>query len=435
LVARQQFYHERTEEIMSDREQELILIGQRAKAAARVLAYTGTAAKNQALTLLAAKLEQAEAEILAANAEDVKNAKAKDIAPTLINRLTLDSAGVQGIAASVREVIELPDPVGQGEFWTRPNGLRIEKTHVPLGVLAIIYEARPNVTVDAAALCLKSGNACILRGGSEALQGNLVLARLIAAAVAEAGLPEGSVQLLPWTDRQYAVKLMCMNEYVDVVIPRGGASLIRTVLENATVPVIETGTGVCHAYVDKDADVDKAIKVLVNAKTDNPSVCNALETLLVHRDIAPDFLPQLAAHFIELGVEIRACEPTRALLPATIPTIPATAEDWRTEYNDLIISVKIVTDLDEALHHIYTYGTGHSETILTENYTTAQRFLREVDAAAVYVNASTRFTDGGRFGFGAEIGISTQKLHARGPMGLAELTTVKYMIYGDGQIV
>jgi len=370
--------------------------------------------------------------ILEANYLDVQAAENKGLRKSLINRLRLTSETIFEMSKAIKEIINLPDPVGGGEFWTRPNELRIQKTRVPLGVVAMIYEARPNVTVDAAALCLKSGNACILRGGSEAIQSNRALAQIISDAVVASGAPEGSIQLITNTDREYALQLMKMNKYIDAIIPRGGAGLIKAVLENSTVPVIETGVGVCHAFVDKDADLEKAVSIVFNAKTQKPGVCNALETLLVHKDIAQDYLPLIGHKFQEYGVEIRGCPKVTSILDYAHP---ADEEDWATEYLDLIISVKVVDNLDEALDHIYQYGTKHSETIITENYSTAQRFLNEVDAAAVYVNASTRFTDGGRFGFGAEIGISTQKLHARGPMSLPELTTIKYIIYGDGQIV
>ncbi|NLI93600.1 MAG: glutamate-5-semialdehyde dehydrogenase [Peptococcaceae bacterium] len=411
---------------------ELIMIGQRAKNAARRLAFAGTEAKNNALHAMSQALLEHQAEILKANELDVQAAEGKGLRKSLINRLRLTTATIQEMSKAIEEVISLPDPVGGGEFWTRPNGLRIQKTRVPLGVVAMIYEARPNVTVDAAALCVKSGNACVLRGGSEAIESNKVLARVISEAAEKSGLPEGSIQLVAMTDREYALQLMRMNKYIDVIIPRGGAGLIQTVIENSTVPVIETGTGVCHAFVDKDADLNKAVSIVFNAKTQKPGVCNALETLLVHEDIAEKYLPLIGKQFQDFGVEIRGCEKVRQILEYSKQAVE---EDWGTEYLDLIISVKIVKDLDEALDHIYQYSTKHSETIITENYTTAQRFLHEIDAAAVYVNASTRFTDGGRFGFGAEIGISTQKLHSRGPMALPELTTIKYMIYGDGQIV
>lgn len=411
---------------------ELIDLGQRAKLAARKLAFTGTAEKNSALLAMADALLAHREEILQANGEDVRKAEEKGLSKSLVNRLRLSEAGIEQIGASLREVAGLPDPVGNGELWQRPNGLRIEKVHVPLGVVAMIYEARPNVTVDAAALCLKSGNAVILRGGSEAIASNRVIASVISAAAERAGMPAGAIQLIGATDREWARQLMRLNGYVDVIIPRGGAGLIQTVVKEATVPVIETGTGICHAFVDREADFQKAVDIVINAKTQRPGVCNALECLLVDEAIATQFLPLIGQALQEHQVEIRGCAKTCALLPFAHL---ATEQDYRTEYLDLILSVRVVKDLDEALDHIYEHGTKHSETIITENYTRAQRFLREIDAAAVYVNASTRFTDGSRFGFGAEIGISTQKLHARGPMGLNELTTVKYMIYGSGQIV
>ncbi|NLP44244.1 MAG: glutamate-5-semialdehyde dehydrogenase [Peptococcaceae bacterium] len=411
---------------------DLISIGKKGKAAARKLAFASTEQKNKWLVAMAEALVSEQEKILEANSLDVQAAESKGLRKSLINRLKLSSEAILEMSKAIREVINLPDPVGEGEFWTRPNGLRIQKTKVPLGVVAMIYEARPNVTVDAAALCLKSGNACILRGGSEAIQSNKVLARIISEAVVASGAPEGSIQLITKTERDYALQLMKMNEYIDVIIPRGGSGLIKTVLENSTVPVIETGTGVCHAFVDKDADLEKAVSIVFNAKTQKPGVCNALETLLVHKDIAQNYLPLIGHKFKEYGVEIRGCPKVTSILDYAQR---ADEEDWSTEYLDLILSIKVVDSLDEALDHIYQYGTKHSDTIITENYTTAQRFLNEVDAAAVYVNTSTRFTDGGRFGFGAEIGISTQKLHTRGPMALPELTTIKYIIYGNGHIV
>ena len=415
--------------IISD---ELIIIGQKAKEAARKLAFTSTAAKNNALGAMARALTDNKEEILSANSHDVQAAEAKGLKKSLINRLKLSPEAIVEMSNAIKEIIELPDPVGGGEFWTRPNGLRIQKTRVPLGVVAMIYEARPNVTVDAAVLCLKSGNACILRGGSEAIESNKALARIISEAAESIGLPKGSIQLIHKTEREYALQLMRMNKYIDVIIPRGGEGLIKTVVENSTVPVIETGTGVCHAYVDKDANLDKAVAIVFNSKTQKPGVCNALESLLVHQDIASEYLELIGDKFKNFGVEIRGCEKVKDILSyATL----ASEEDWGTEYLDLIISVKVVTDIEEALDHIYKYSTKHSETIITENYTSAQRFLNEIDASAVFVNASTRFTDGGRFGFGAEIGISTQKLHARGPMALPELTTIKYLVYGDHHIV
>lgn len=410
---------------------ELISIGEQAKNAARTLAYASTEAKNRALLAMAEALLQHQEEILRVNKIDVRRAEEKGLKKSLVNRLNLTSETIADMSKALKELVNLPDPVGGGEFWTRPNGLRIQKTRVPLGVIAMIYEARPNVTVDAAGLCLKSGNACILRGGSEAIESNKILSEIISKAAEENGMPKGCIQLVAKTEREYAVQLMKMNKYVDVIIPRGGAGLIQTVVEQSSVPVIETGTGVCHAFVDRDADLEKALAVVFNSKTQKPGVCNALETVLVDERIAPEFLPLMERKFKDCGVEIRGCPKTQKV----ITCLEADEEDWQTEYLDLIISAKVVGDLDEAMDHIYQYSTKHSETIITENYTTAQRFLNEIDAAAVYVNASTRFTDGGRFGYGAEIGISTQKIHARGPMALPELTTVKYTIYGNGQIV
>jgi len=359
---------------------ELLAIGQKAKDAARKLAYTGTAAKNKALMAMAEALLSHEEEILAANKKDVEAAIAKGTKKSLVNRLALTSEAIRQMSDSLKEVVNLSDPVGEGEFWTRPNGLRIQRTRVPLGVVAMIYEARPNVTVDAAALCLKSGNAVILRGGSEAIESNKVLCAIISQAAESQGMPEGCIQLLTNTDRQWAQQLMKMNGYVDVIIPRGGAGLIQTVVKEATVPVIETGTGVCHAFVDRDADLEKAVKIVFNAKTQKPGVCNALETLLVDEAVAEMYLPMIGEKFRDYGVEIRGCAKTCTILPYALE---ATEEDWSTEYLDLIISVKVVQNLDEAMDHIYKYSTKHSETIITENYTTAQRFLNEVDAAAV----------------------------------------------------
>lgn len=410
----------------------LIEIGQKAKQAARQLAFASTESKNNALLAMAEALMKNEQEILKANSIDVHAAEEKGLKKSLVNRLRLTSVNIAQISQSLKEVVALRDPVGEGEVWTRPNGLRIQQTRVPLGVVAMIYEARPNVTVDAAALCLKSGNVVILRGGSEALESNKVLARVIAEAAEESGLPSGCIQLITETSREWVQQLMRLNDYVDVIIPRGGTGLIQTVVQNATVPVIETGTGMCHAFVDRDADYEKAIPIVINAKTQNPGVCNALETMLVDEAIAEEFLPLIGEELKKHQVEIKGCPKTCEILPYAVPAVE---EDWVAEHLDLILSVKVVPDLDGALDHIYKFSTKHSETIITENYSRGQRFLREIDAAVVYVNASTRFTDGGRFGFGAEIGISTQKLHARGPMGLRELTTIKYMVYGDGQIV
>ncbi|WP_069588530.1 glutamate-5-semialdehyde dehydrogenase [Neomoorella thermoacetica] len=406
--------------------------GQRAREAARILAGLGTSKKNEALLAMARALEEEQEAILAANARDMVAGKEKGLSRALLDRLLLNEKRIRDMAAGLRELAALPDPVGEvTSMWTRPNGLQIGRVRVPLGVIGIIYEARPNVTVDAAGLCLKTGNAVILRGGSEAFYSNQALTSVISRAATAAGAPEGAIQLIETTDREAVNLLLRANDYLDVLIPRGGAGLIRTVVENATVPVIETGVGNCHVYVDAEADLDMAQRIVINAKTQRPGVCNAMETLLVHEKVADSFLPSLAAALKEKGVTIRGCERTRAIIPwAEV----ATETDWATEYLDLILAIKVVDSLESALEHIHRYGTKHSEAIVTTNYQTAREFLARVDAAAVYVNASTRFTDGYEFGFGAEIGISTQKLHARGPMGPEQLTTFKYIIFGSGQI-
>jgi len=415
-----------------DYKQEMEQKGRLAKAAAKKLAIAGTNLKNNALLTMAAELITKQAEILAANQADIIWGQTNGLGKALLDRLLLTPQRIEDMAAGLRQIAGLPDPIGEGiSSWTRPNGLEINKIRVPLGVVGIIYEARPNVTVDAAGLCLKSGNAVILRGGSEAIRSNLAIAKVLTQAVAKAGLPEGVIQLIETTDRQAVQVMLKANQYIDVLIPRGGAGLIKTVVENATVPVIETGTGNCHIYIDSDADLHKAHPIVLNAKCQRPGVCNALETLLVHEQVAEDFLPALLKDLATCGVELRGCQATKAIYDACAV---ATDVDWSTEYLDLILAVKIVRDIDEAIEHIVTYSSGHSEAIITENYSRARKFLAEVDAAAVYVNASTRFTDGFEFGFGAEIGISTQKLHARGPMGLEELTSIKYVVYGNGQI-
>ena len=412
---------------------ELEVKGQAAKAAARVLANISTSQKNLALERMAKDLLAQKNEIIAANMRDVERANAKGLRPSLINRLVLDETGIAGISQGLLDLIALPDPVGEViSGWTRPNGLQIQQVRVPLGVIGMIYEARPNVTVDAAGLCLKSGNAVILRGGSEAIESNLALTKILQSALSKVDLPRAAIQLIEDTDREVVNELLKLNRYLDVLIPRGGEGLIRLVVENATVPVIETGTGNCHVYVDRSADFAKAVDITVNSKTNRPGVCNAAESLLVDAEIAPDFLPGVVKALEQKGVELRGCTESVKLVPSMLA---ASDEDWATEYLDLIMSVKVVNGVEEAIEHISRYGTKHSEVIVTENYSRARKFLQEVDAAAVYVNASTRFTDGGRFGFGAEIGISTQKLHARGPMGLKEMTTIKYIIMGDGQIV
>ena len=406
-------------------------MGAKAKEAARALGKAG-AKKTAALELAAAALWDRREEILNANGEDVAAGEAAGMRPSLLDRLRLTEERIAAMAQAVREVAAAPDPVGRvlsGEV--RPNGLQLQKVTVPLGVIGIIFEARPNVTSDAAALCLKAGNAVILRGGKEAFRSNQAVAEVLRDALEAGGLPRDGVQLVQDTSRQSAGELMALTQYLDVLIPRGGAGLIRSVKENAKVPVIETGVGNCHAYVDASADLCMAAEVVYNGKCSRPSVCNALETLLVHKDIAEQALPLMQSRLSEKQVELRGCERTRAILPGITP---ATEEDWETEYGDYILAVKVVDSLEEALAHIAKYSSGHSEVILTQNYQAAQRFLEEVDAAAVYVNASTRFTDGGEFGLGAEIGISTQKLHARGPMGLGQLTSTKFLIRGSGQV-
>lgn len=407
-------------------------MGKRAKDAAAILGTLPTPRKNKALLASAEALLAAKKEILAANAADVAAAEEAGIKGAFIDRLTLTEKRLTEMADGLRQVAALPDPVGEVlSMKTLDNGLIIGQKRVPMGVIGIIFEARPNVAADAFGLCLKAGSAVILRGGKEAFGTNQAVITALRSALTAEGLPEDCVQMLPDTSRETAREMMRLNGYLDVLIPRGGAGLIRSVVENSTVPVIQTGVGNCHIFVDKTADLEKAVRIVLNAKTQRPGVCNACESLLVHEAAADAFLPAVGAALREKKVEIRGDERTRSLVKESVP---ASEEDWATEYEDLILSAKVVRDIDEAIAHIRRYSTGHSEAIVTEDYTNAQRFLNEVDAAAVYVNASTRFTDGGQFGFGAEIGISTQKLHARGPMGLKELTTTKYIIYGDGQI-
>ena len=411
---------------------ELEKIGAAAKSAARVLMCTDTETKNRALLAIADALVGAREEILAANREDVTAGENSGMTRAFLDRLSLSPERIDGMAEGMRQVAALPDPVGRVLSDTvRPNGLHLTKVAVPIGVIAVIYEARPNVTADSAALCLKSGNAVILRGGREAIRSNTAIVCAMREALCKAGLPEDTVTLIEDTDRAVTQALMRLNGYVDLLIPRGGAGLIRAVVENATVPVIETGAGTCHIYVDRDADVSMAAEIVFNAKTSRPSVCNAAECLLVDRAIAAEALPVIAARLAEKQVELRADAEACALLPNALP---ATDSDWGREYNDYIMAVHIVSGVDEAIDFITRYGTGHSECIVTDNPDTAERFLARVDAAAVYHNASTRFTDGGEFGLGAEIGISTQKLHARGPLGLEELTSMKYIVHGTGQV-
>lgn len=407
-------------------------LGKKAREAARYLATASTAQKNQALQSMAEGLLAKERLILEANGKDVKEAEENGMTKAMLDRLALNEKRIKEMADGLLALVSLPDPVGEvTRMWKRPNGLEIGKVRVPLGVVGIIYEARPNVTADAAGLCLKTGNAIILRGGSEAFNSNLAIARILAEAVAEVGIPQEAIQLVETTEREAAQLMMRMNKYIDVLIPRGGAGLIQTVVNTATVPVIETGVGNCHVYIDEDADMEMALSIAVNAKCQRPSVCNAMETLLINEKVASRFLPLLAEEMKKKGVELRGCPVTRSLVPGIKE---ATEEDWETEYLDLILAVKVVKDLEEAMAHIDRYGTKHSEAIITKSYERARKFLHGVDAAAVYVNASTRFTDGYQFGLGAEIGISTQKLHARGPMGLEELTTTKFIIFGDGQV-
>ena len=407
-------------------------MGRRAKDVSRVLNTLGSREKNMGLEEAARALLDSEEEILTGNREDYERAEAGGMSQGLLDRLKLTPARIQAMADGLLQVAALDDPVGEVlSMKLRPNGLQIGQKRVPLGVIGMIYEARPNVTADAFGLCFKSGNAVILKGGSDALQSNKAIAQALRTGLSRAGLPEDSLQLIEDASRDTTKELMRLNRYIDVLIPRGGAGLIKTVVENSTIPVIETGTGNCHVYVDASADLMMALDIVFNSKTQRIGVCNACESLLVHRKIAEEFLPMLKKRLDEKNVEIRGDEGACAIVP---DFVPATEEDWGKEYLDYILSLKIVDSVDEAISHINTYNTGHSESIVTSDYFNAQKFLNEVDAAAVYVNASTRFTDGDEFGFGAEIGISTQKLHARGPMGLKELTTTKYIIYGDGQI-
>lgn len=407
-------------------------LGAQAKTASRVLMTASTAAKNSALLKIADALLQNTDFILAENEKDLAAGRANGMAESLLDRLALSADRIRGMAQGVREVADLPDPIGavQSEI-TRPNGLTIQRVSVPLGVIAVIFEARPNVTSDAAALCLKAGSACLLRGGKEAIHSNTAIAEVMRNALRETDFPADCIQLVEDTSRESATALMRLSGYVDVLIPRGSARLIRSVVENATVPVIETGAGNCHVYVDRDANIDMAAEIVFNAKTSRVSVCNAAESLVVHADIAEKALPKIAARLLEKDVILYGDARAKAILP---DILPADEGDWGTEYLDYKMSVRVVDSVAEAIAHITRYSTGHSECIVTENRATAEKFLNEVDSAAVYHNASTRFTDGGEFGFGAEIGISTQKLHARGPLGLPQLTSVKYKIFGNGQI-
>ena len=399
-----------------------------AKEASRLLMNMPTSVKNQALEAIAEALIESSDEIQEANQKDMTEAKESHMTEAMQDRLLLDSQRIQGISEGVKKVASLPDPIGEIiESWTRPNGLKISKVRVPIGVFGIIYEARPNVTVDIASLCLKSGNACVLRGGKEAIHTNKKLVEIMKEATKEI-LPEGAIELITELDHEIVGELIHANDYVDVIVPRGGAGLIQFVVKNATVPVIETGAGICHLYIDKEADLDKALRIAVNAKMQRPSVCNAIETILVHKDVAKEFLPRLQKAF--KNVLIKGDQATCHIIQCE----PVTKESYATEYDDYIVNIRVVDSLEQAIDHIYKYSTKHSESIITENQETANVFMNAIDSACVYHNASTRFSDGGEFGFGAELGISTQKLHARGPLGLKEMCSYQYKIEGNGQI-
>ena len=411
---------------------ELINKGKKAKEVSFILSNLSTLEKNKGLNAMANSLVNNKEEILKANKIGVRASMERGTSRSMLDRLALAEERIEGMANGLRQVVALPDPIGEVlGMWTRPNGLQIGQKRVPLGVIGIIYEARPNVTSDAAGLCFKAGNAVILRGGSEAINSNKAIVKVLREGLKSVGLPEDSIQLIEDTSREVATEMMKLNDYIDVLIPRGGAGLIQAVVKNATVPVIETGTGNCHIYVDEYADFEMAKNIVINAKTSRPSVCNAAEKLLVHEKIAKDFMPIILKALRDKDVEIRG---DKSSIAYDSSIKKANKEEWYNEYLDYIIGVKVVNDIDEAIDIINHYGSGHSEAIITKDYDNSQKFLQKVDAAAVYVNASTRFTDGEEFGFGAEIGISTQKLHARGPMGLKELTTIKYIIYGNGQI-
>ena len=408
-------------------------LGEKALEAKRKIATASTGEKNKVLEAIAQVLLENSDAILAENEKDIANARDNGISETMVDRLRLTKERIKGIADACMELVNLEDPVGEVlQGSVRPNGMRITKVRVPMGVIGIIYESRPNVTVDAGALCLKSGNAAILRGGKEAIHSNMILVNLMQRALETSGFAKETIQLVEDTSREVSTQMMQANGYIDVLIPRGGAGVIQAVVQNATVPVIETGTGNCHIYVDDSADLEMAVQITDNGKTQRPSVCNALETCLVHKDVADKFLPMLQKVFEKHQVEIRGCERTKAILGDSV--VLATPQDYATEFLDYIMSIKVVDSIEEAIAHIRKYSTGHSECIITESYRHAEQFQKEIDSACVYVNCSTRFTDGGEFGLGAEIGISTQKLHVRGPMGLKELTTMKYLINGSGQI-
>lgn len=412
--------------------EEILKIAKEAKFASQKLANLSSATKDRALLRMAESIKINKEKIKEENSKDIALAKEKGLSKALIDRLTLNDKRIAGMWHTLEEIARMQDPIGKIEsIQKRPNGLQIGKVVVPLGVIGIIYEARPNVTVDAGGLCLKAGNATILIGGSEAIHSNIILADLLREAADKTLLPQGCIQLIRTTDREAVMEMLKLDEYIDVIIPRGGESLIRTVTENSTIPVIKHYKGICHTYVDEEADLEMAERICFNAKVQRPGVCNAMETLLVDEEIAAKFLPQMIKRFQEAGVEIRGDKKTSQIVGGIKR---ASEEDWGTEYLDLILSIKVVEGIDEAINHINSYGSGHSDAIITNNYSRVKKFLQEVDSAAVYANASTRFTDGGEFGLGAEIGISTQKLHARGPMGANELTSTKFIIFGDGQI-
>ena len=403
-----------------------------AKKAARVLAGVSSAVKNEALVAMADGIMDASDKLKEENAKDLEYGREKGLSSALIDRLELTDSRISGMASGLKEIAALPDPIGEvTRMWQRPNGLQIGKIRVPIGTIGIIYESRPNVTADAVGLCLKSGNAIILRGGSEAINSNTAIANILVEAAKASGLPDGCIQFIDITDRQAVMDMLKLDEYIDMIVARGGPNLIKTVTENSAIPVAKHSAGICHTYVDTDADLKMAEEICFNAKVQRPGVCNAMETMLVHKDVAAEFLPVMIRRFIEAGVEVRGCPEVRKVFP---DVAEATEEDWRTEYLDLILSVRVVKDVDEAIDHIMTFGSLHSDAIVTRDYRRARKFLKEVDSAAVYVNTSTRFTDGNEFGLGAELGISTQKLHSRGPMGLEDLTSQKYIVYGDGQI-
>ncbi len=417
---------------MTDYRAEVEAMGRRARAAARRLATLSTDVKDRALTAMAASIRDHAAAIRAANAKDVEGARAAGLSAAMIDRLVLDPKRIEGMAEGIEVIRGLEDPVGETtRAWVRPNGLQISRVRVPIGVVAIIYESRPNVTADTGALCLKSGNAILLRGGKEALHSNKAIASLLSEAASGEGVPDDAIQIIPWTDRKVVQHLLKLDRHIDLVIPRGGESLVRMVSEESTIPVIQHYQGVCHVFVDKDADLEMAERICLNAKVQRPGTCNAMETMLVHADVAEKFLPGVITKLREAGVEVRGCEETAAVMPGLAA---ATEEDWKAEYLDLILAVRVVPTLEAAIDHIATYGSSHSDAIVTNSYQAARRFTTAVDSATVFVNASTRFSDGYEFGFGAELGISTSKLHARGPMGLEELTTYKYIVLGDGQV-